>query len=181
MATLDCAQQYDTSHSCNVWNDVAYCWRLVLVMEKNARQLDSAPVENEKGKQRGPIFVCQRSFQGSEWMIRGEHKAPIESSKDPEGAFFFFSPLGNKQKGNTGYQLCSDILAIFLPPSTDLTRYSTTRNSSIDGDESDKACRLGLSSPTGNWCFILECDLFSFLSFFFFTRSFYVYCMTGPL
>lgn len=30
------------------------------MMEKTARQLvDSAPVENEKGKQRGPIFVCQ--------------------------------------------------------------------------------------------------------------------------
>lgn len=30
-------------------------------------------------------------------MIRGEHKAPIESSKDSEGVFFFFfSPLENK-------------------------------------------------------------------------------------
>lgn len=68
------------------------------MMEKTARQLvDSAPVENEKGKQRGPIFVCQRSFQGSEWMIRGEHKAPIESSKDSEGVFFFFFFSARKQ------------------------------------------------------------------------------------
>ena len=43
-------------------------------------------------------------------------EAPIESSKeDPEGVFFFFSlslslsPPGNKEKGSTGYQLCSDI------------------------------------------------------------------------
>lgn len=111
------------------------------------------------------------------WRAQGSNRIVKRSWRR---FLFFFSPLGNKQKGNTGYQLCSDILAIFLPPSTDLTRYSTTRNSSIDGDESDKACRLGLSSPTGNWCFILERDLFSFLSFFF-TRSFYVYCMTGPL
>lgn len=71
MATLDCAHHSNTIHSRNgVWNDVAYCRRLVLVVEKNARQLvDSAPVGNEKGKQREPIFVCQRSFQGSEWMI----------------------------------------------------------------------------------------------------------------
>lgn len=72
------------------------------MMEKNARQLDSAPVENEKGKQRGPIFVCQHSFQGSEWMIRGEHKAPIESSKDPEGAFFFFFSARKQTKRQHG-------------------------------------------------------------------------------
>ena len=111
-------------------------------------------------------------------------EAPIESSKeDPEGVFFFFSlSLSLRQETKKKAAQVISFVQIFLPPSTDLpTRYSTTRNSFIDGDESDKACRLGLSSPTlGNWRFILECDL-SFSFFFFFTRSFYVYCMTGPL
>lgn len=76
-------------------------------------------------------------------------EAPIESSKeDPEGVFFFFSlSLSLRQETKKKAAQVISFVQIFLPPSTDLpTRYSTTRNSFIDGDESDKACRLGLSS-----------------------------------